>query len=166
MRLVAVALAAFVGSLGPASAEEPALRPRGTGTGASTNTAAEIKAAVVEHVERVAQESGGVYRIADPYSGKTLELELVHVGIVAAGSLWRVHDPDRPVAGGAFFACTRFHLLGAPEGKVYDIDMQLERREGGLAVTAERIHQEKQLVNGNWVWVARPKEQAASAKRR
>jgi hypothetical protein len=165
MRLVGVALAAAVGSLGWASAEGPARRPGVTGTGASANTAATIKAAVEEHVARVAQESGGVYRVADAYSGKTLELELVSVGVVAAGSLWRVHDPDSRVEGGAFFACTRFHLVGAPDGKVYDIDMQIERGEGGLAVTAERIHQEKQLVNGEWVWVVRPKDQAASAKR-
>ncbi len=164
MRFVAVALAAVVGSFGRASAEDPARRPGGTG--ASATTAAAVKAAVEEHVQRVAQESGGVYRLADAHTGKTLELELVYVGVVAAGSLWRVHDPDGRVEGGAFFACTRFHLVGAPEGKTYDIDMQIERREGGLTVTAERIHQEKQLVNGEWVWVVRPRDQAASSKRR
>lgn len=166
MRLVALALAAAVGSLGWASAEDPARRPGPKSARASATTAAEVKAAVVEYVERVAQESGGVYRLADAHTGKTLELELVYVGVVAAGSLWHVHDPDRPVEGGAFFACTSFHLVGAPEGKTYDIDMQIERREGGLAVTYVYIHQEKQLVNGDWVWRTRPRGQAASTKPR
>jgi hypothetical protein len=167
-RLVALALAAAVGSSRWASAEDPAPRHAGSGSPATAYTAEDIRATVEEHVERATRESGGVYRLPDAHAGKTLELELVRISIVAAGSLWRVHDPDRgPVEGRTHFACTAFHLVGAPEGKLYDIDMQIERREGGLAVTDVRIHKEKQLVNGEWVWVVRPQGQGAgSAKGR
>lgn len=166
MRLVALALATAVSSSGWASAEDPAPRHAGSGTTAGAYTAEDVRATVEAHVERAARESGGVYRLADAHTGKTLELELVHVGVVAAGSLWRVHDPDRPVEGRALFACGRFHAVGAPEGKIYDIDMQVERRDGGLAVTDVRIHKEKQLVKGEWLWVTRPQGQAGSAKGR
>jgi hypothetical protein len=168
MRFVAVALAAAVASSEWASAEDPGPGGEGSTSAASAYTAEDVRTTVEEHIERTTRESGGVYRIADVHTGKTLDLELVRISIVAAGSLWRVHDAERgSVQGRTFFACTLFHLVGAPEGKVFDIDMQVDRREGGLVVTDVRIHKEKQLANGEWVWVTRPQGPgAASTKSR
>ncbi len=147
MRLVALALAAALGGAAPGYTMEQA------------------RSTVEEYVERTVRESGGLYRISDAKAGK-LELEFVRVAVVAATDVWRVHDPDRKVAPGAFIACTLFHAAGAPAEKVYDVDMLVEPREGGLAVTDVRVHNEKRLVDGKWVWETRkPGASGAEAKR-
>ncbi len=128
-------------------------------------TAEQAKATVEEHVQHRVRDSGGVYRLADEQAGTTLDLEFVAVSLVSAGSLWRVHDPDRRVGTNAFAACIRFHPVGAPEQKLYDVDMLVEPRDGRLAVTDVRIHKEMQLVDGKWVWEPR-KASAAPAKPR
>jgi hypothetical protein len=163
MRSVDLVLVAVVAGL-PArgDAEEPGHPARAAppahddATRASRYTPEEIRATVVEHVRRAAEESGGVYRIRDEQTGKTLDLEFLQVAIVSAGGLWRVHDPDRHPDGRTFFACTRFHAAGAPREKIFDVDVQVEPREEQLTVTDVRIHKEKQLVNGEWIWEVRP----------
>jgi hypothetical protein len=140
---------------------EPARRPAEPRSGDRANgyTAEKIRATIEEHVQQRVQESGGgVYPLPDDATGKTLQLEFVHVGVVSAGALWTVHDPDRPPEGrrGSFVACVLFHPVGAPPEKVYDVDVQVEPLEGKLAVTEVRIHKEMQLVNGEWTWVPRP----------
>jgi hypothetical protein len=112
--------------------------------------------AVDEHLTRVTRDTGGVYRLADDQRGTVLDLELVEVSIVSASSMWTIHDADRHAGRDTFFACTKLHLVGAPREKEYDVDMLVEPRDGALAVTDVRIHKEKQLVGGKWVWKARP----------
>jgi hypothetical protein len=129
------------------ASREPDLKENG-----SEHTAEQVRATVEEHVERVVGESGGVYRLEDEEARTTLDLEFVHVGVVSAGALWQVHDPDRRVEGRAFFVCAIFHLVGAPQEKVYDVDMRVEPRDEKLVVTEVRLHKEKRLVNGEWIW--------------
>ncbi len=152
MRFIGLALAAaLVGT--PAVAEEPSQRPaEGRSDAASAYTIERVRAAAEEHVQRAVRDSDGIYRLPDPRTGKTLDLEFIQVSLVSAGNLWSVHDPDRRVDARAFLACTRFHAVGAPEGKDYDVDMLVEPRDGTLAVTEVRLHKEKQLVDGKWIW--------------
>ncbi len=166
MRSAALSLAlALLGSPGGHAAGEPATKSadRG-GNGASDYTAERVRSTVEEHVQRTARESGGVYRLPDERVGKTLDLEFVAVSLVGSGTLWKVHDPDRPVDAGAFFACIRFHPVGSPKEKLYDVDMLVEPRQGALAVTDVRIHKERRLVDGKWVWEVR-RAPGAGAKR-
>jgi hypothetical protein len=86
-----------------------------------------------------------------------LELEFVQVGVVTAGALWKVHDPQRHVDGRVFVACTRFHAVGAPPEKIYDLDMQVDPHDGKLAVSDVLVHKEKQLVDGKWIWKELPR---------
>ncbi len=133
--------------------------------GAADYTMEQARSTVEEHVQRTAGETGGVYRLRDGDAG-TLDLEFVRVSLVAAADLWRAHDPDRRISSGAFLACTLFHATGAPAEKVYDVDMLVEPREGGLAVTDVRVHKEKQLVNGRWIWEPRKTSRSGSAAKR
>lgn len=147
MRFVVLALS--VALAGPAGAQQHSLE--------------QARAAAEEHVRRATEESGGVYRLPDGAAGRTLELEFIQVGVVAAGSMWTIHDPERRVGADAFLACARFHGVGQPEGKEYDVDLLVEPRDGGLAVTDVRVHKEKQLVRGEWVWETRKPAAAAGS---
>ena len=167
MRLVMIALSVTVATLGfgatgapaaPVPARDDGDRPR------TEYTLAQARAAVDEHLTRVTRDSGGVYRLTDDQRGTVLDLELMQVSIVSASSLWTVHDADRHAGRDTFFACTLLHLVGAPPEKEYDVDMLIEPREGALAVTDVRIHKEKQLVEGKWVWKARPAPPEPAAK--
>jgi len=133
--------------------------------GGADYTMEQARSTVEEHVRRTASESEGVYRVPDGEAG-TLSLEFVRVSLVAAADLWRVHDPERRIGPGAFYACILFHAAGAPAEKVYDVDMLVEPREGGLAVTDVRVHKEKQLVNGKWVWEPRKASRSGTAAKR
>jgi len=118
---------------------------------------------VEEHVRDVARASGGVYRVPDRQSGKELELDFDGIALLGDGALWGVHDPERNVGPGAFFACVRFRPIGGPAGKLYDVDLLVEPRGGRLEVTDVRVHKEKRLVDGKWVWVPRTASPGASA---
>ncbi len=162
MLFAALALAAASTVLaGPAAepsrpaAPAPASADR-TGTPAPAFTPEKVRAAVQEHVDRTVHDSGGVYRLQDPRTGKTLELEFVHVAVVSSGALWKVHDPGRQVDERASFGCVLFHAVGAPPESLYDVDMLVEPRETKDVVTDVRIHKEKRLVNGKWIWESRP----------
>jgi len=166
VRFVGLALAAaLVGT--PALPEEPAQRPaEGRSDAASTYTIERVRAVVEDHVQRAVRDSDGIYRLADDQAGKTLDLEFIQVSLVSAGNLWSVHDPDRRVDARAYLACTRFHLVGAPEGKEYDVDMLVEPRDGTLVVTEVLLHKEKQLVDGKWIWQARKASPVAGAAKK
>jgi hypothetical protein len=157
MRLVDLALlTAMLGAAAAAAAPHDARAEPPTAGGQRKYTAEQVRATVEEHVQRTVRQSGGVYPMPDDASGETLELEFIQTALVSAGALWRVHDPDHRVDGRAYLACLRFHLIGAPEEKIYDIDVRVEPRDGELAVTDARIHKEKRLVDGKWIWEARP----------
>jgi len=160
MRFVAVAVvAALAESYAAAEGAAPAEPTAGT---ASRYTAEQARATVEQHVRDAARASGGVYRVPDRQSGKELELELDAAALVGDGSLWRVHDPERSVGEGTFFACVRFRPVGGPAGKLYDVDLLVEPQGGRLEVTDVRVHKER-LVDGRWVWVTRKASSGASA---
>jgi hypothetical protein len=140
MRLTAVA-AALVAGLGAVSADEP-----------HPATPEQVTAAVEAHVRRKTAEGGGVYRLADERTGRTYDLEFIEVGVVSAAALRRVHDPAEPQPPPGYFACSKFHPLGAPADSMYDVDLTVEERDGALTVTDVRLHRVKQLVDGKWVW--------------
>jgi hypothetical protein len=114
-----------------------------------------VRAAVQEHVASTMKDSG-VYRLEDPRTGKMVDLEFLHVGVVSSGALWNVHDPGRHVDERASYGCVLFHRAGAPPENVFDVDMLVEPRDGETAVTDVRLHKEKRLVNGKWTWEPRP----------
>jgi hypothetical protein len=156
MRFVDLTLAVAAVALSAAAPDEPAPESPGRSGGGSEYTAEQVRTTVEEHIRSAAAESGGVYRLRDDHAGRTLELELVHAGVVGSSAVWKVHDPDHQDERRAYFACIRFHPVGAPREKIYDVDMRVEPRDGSLAVTGVRIHKEKQLVNGKWIWEPRP----------
>jgi hypothetical protein len=133
------------------------------GPAAAQYTLEQARTTAEEHVRRSAEETGGVYRLPDGAAGRTLELEFIQVGVVAAGSMWTIHDPERRVGADAFLACARFHGAGQPAGKDYDVDFLIEPREGGLVVTDVRVHKERRLVAGEWVWETRKAVTAGAA---
>ena len=141
MRLAAL-LAAALFAGGHAVATDPAApyRPE------------QVKVAVEQYVQRKVAEGGGVYRLVDERTGQAVELEYVFVGVVSPAEMWKVHDPARPGAAQGYFACARFHPVGAPAEKVYDVDFAVEPRSGELAVTGTRVHKVTQLEAGKWVW--------------
>jgi hypothetical protein len=165
MRFVGLGLTlALIGSIASSRAEDAAPVPtRRPGDRSGDPAVEQARSAVEEHVRQTMRESGGLYPLADPRSGKMLELEFVGVSLVSGGSLWTVHDPDRRVDPHAFFACLRFHPVGAPQEKLYDVDMLVERRDGRLAVTDVRLHKERRLVDGKWIWEARTAGGAAAS---
>ena len=142
MRLARVA-AALVAGLGAVAADEP-----------HPATPEQVKSVVEEHVHRKMAEDGGVYRLADPRTGKTFALEFIEVGIVSASALRPVHDPAERHPPPGYFACSKFHPVGDPAGSMYDVDITVEERAGALAVTDVRLHRVTQLVDGKWVWRA------------
>lgn len=153
MRFVDLAVAvATIGLSGGAGAGEPAASSE---EGRSVHAAERVRATVEEHIRNAAAESGGLYRLRDERTGRTLDLELVRASIVSTSALWKVHDPRHRDEGQAFFACTLFHLAGGPPEKRYDVDVRVEPRGGELVVTDVRIHKETQLVAGKWIWEER-----------
>jgi hypothetical protein len=128
---------------------------------ASGHTAEQARTAIEDHVRRTLDEGRGLYSVVD-VDGRTLALEFVHVGVVGAGDLWKFHDPERQVGPDAFFACMRLHAPGEPAEQEYDVDVLVEPRDGKLAVTDVRMHREKRLVSGRWVW--EPRSQPAAAQ--
>ena len=117
--------------------------------------ARQIQAAVEDHVRAKTRSDGGVYLLVDEHTGETLRLEFVQLSIVSDSGTWKVHDPDRVIEGRNFFACVLFHPQGAPEKKLYDVDLQLVPREEALLVSEVRIHKVPRLVNGKWIREAR-----------
>jgi hypothetical protein len=119
----------------------------------------QVKSAVEQHVARKVAEGGGIYRLVDERTGQEAELEFRHVAVVSPAAIWGIHDPAQKAAQG-WFACTLFHPVGAPHDEVWDVDVAVQGRESGLAVTGAHVHKVKQLVEGKWVW----REPSAAAK--
>lgn len=107
-------------------------------------TAAEIKAAMSEHIRAAVESGGGVFKIADPKTGEMLSLEFA-----------KIHDPVRKIEGKGFFACTDFHPVGAAAGKLYDLDFWLNPKDGKLVVTDTRIHKHPVREGSTWTKEAR-----------
>jgi hypothetical protein len=166
MRFITLAVAAVVAPLAGAAPGDPAPPAAGERRPAAPSTADQVRAAIEDHVQAAVRDTGGVYRIRDG-TGRMLELEFVSVGVVTAGALWKTHDPQRHVNGRVFVACACFHASGEPPEKIFDVDLEVDPRDGKLAVTDVLVHREKQLVDGQWVWKELPRPAggvAASAR--
>ena len=110
------------GTAATSPAASPAATPR-------TYNAAEIKAAMTEHI-KTQTANGGVLAIKDEKTGEDLKLEFV-----------LIHDPVRVVEGKGYFACSDFKPKGDKAGKLYDLDFWLKPDASGkLAVYDTKIH--------------------------
>lgn len=102
--------------------------------------AAEIKAAMREHIERRTRlGKPGVFEITDPRTSQTLELQFQ-----------KIHDPVRTMGGGYYFACTNFATIGNPD-KTFDLDFWLQAHDGELVVYQENVHKLPVRKDGEWV---------------
>lgn len=154
MRLFAAALAAglawVVDAVPVRAAEDPSAAVATEGGSATVHGGEAVKATVQSYVAE--RTHGGVYAFTDERTGKKVDLEFVHVGLVSSGALWSVHDPTRKVQAGASLACVRFHPVGAPEGRVYDLDFLVEHQQTSLVVSDVWLHKVTRLVDGKWIW--------------
>ncbi len=105
--------------------------------------AEDIQAATQAHIQARA-DAQGIFRIVDDKTGEELALRFV-----------KVHDPVRQIDGQTYFACTDFHVVGAPK-QLYDLDFWLRPEDGRLAVYEERIHKEPRR---SWIygWYKQPR---------
>ena len=145
MRVAGVVSAVLLAWAAVAPAEEP---PR--------FTPEEVRAAVEQHVQRKVSEDRGVYRLVDGRTGERVDLEFLHVGVVGAAEVWQVHDRSQAKPAHGWAACVRFHPVGTPAERVFDVDVAVEPRGDTLEVTDVHIHKVTQLENGKWVWKERP----------
>lgn len=89
----------------------------------------DIKAAMQEHIAaRVDAE--GIFHLRDDRTGEMLALRFV-----------KIHDPVRRIDENTYFACTDFHVVGAPD-KLYDLDFWLRPQAERLQVYDEKVHKE------------------------
>ncbi|MGE0373591.1 MAG: hypothetical protein AB7Q01_17150 [Gammaproteobacteria bacterium] len=89
----------------------------------------DIKAAMADHIA-VRVDADGVFHLRDDKTGEMLALKFV-----------RIHDPVRKIDGRTYFACTDFHVIGAPD-KLYDLDFWLRPDGDRLRVYDEKVHKE------------------------
>jgi hypothetical protein len=89
----------------------------------------DIKAAMNKYVAATIDKSGD-FHIRDEIKEEDLILNFD-----------QVHDPVRQIDGGAYFACTDFHVKGEV-AKIYDIDFWLQEKDGELKVFRTKIHKE------------------------
>ena len=75
-------------------------------------------------------DADGNFYLKDDKTGENLALKFI-----------MVHDPVRQMQGNVYFACTDFHVLGAPE-KIYDIDFWMDGSSGQLKVFDTKVHKE------------------------
>ncbi len=96
---------------------------------ASIVYAQDIKAAMHRHIENVVGDDG-LFNIVDDVTSEPLILRFV-----------QIHDPVRQIGDDVYFACTDFHVQGAPE-KIYDIDFWMDGSSGELKVFDTKVHKE------------------------
>lgn len=89
----------------------------------------DIKAAMLAYIAAQV-DAAGVFYMRDDKTGQALALKFV-----------KIHDPVRQIDGDTYFACTDFHVLGAPK-QLYDLDFWMNPRSGQLAVYASKVHKD------------------------
>lgn len=115
-------------------------QPQSADDGPRVYSAAEIKAAIREHIARRTNLGiPGVFEITDPRTSRVLQLEFQ-----------KIHDPVRTLGDGLYFACTNFAAIGQPN-KTYDLDFWLQPLNGELRVYAENVHKLPVRKDGEWV---------------
>jgi len=107
-------------------------------------SAAEVKSAMMAHIDAETEAGNGVLKIEDNQTGVELALEFI-----------KIHDPVRIVEGKGYFACTDFHPQGAEASKLYDLDFWLSPKDGKLVITDTKIH--KHPKRQEHVWVKHPR---------
>lgn len=88
-----------------------------------------IKSTIRAHVADQL-DADGIFYLKDDKTGENLALKFL-----------MVHDPVRQMHGSIYFACTDFHVQGAPE-KIYDIDFWMDGSSGELKVFDTKVHKE------------------------
>ena len=89
-------------------------------------------------------DADGIFHLRDDKTGELLALKFV-----------KIHDPVRRIGSDTYFACTDFHVVGAPE-KLYDLDFWMNPRAGKLAIYDAKVHKEprRSLIYG---WYKQPR---------
>ncbi|OGW60485.1 MAG: hypothetical protein A2V83_09280 [Nitrospirae bacterium RBG_16_64_22] len=141
-RNVAVLVIALVLAIGSTFAvgiadEHPAEHP---GAEAKEFTAAEIKKAMMDHINKGTKAGGGAFKLKDADGGgRELSLKFV-----------QIHDPVRKIAGKRYFACIDFQAAGGAKGQLYDIDFWLAPKDGQLVVTETKVHKVPVKNGATW----------------
>ncbi len=136
--LVVVFLLVIAGASAHGAADEhPGEHP---GAKAKEFTAAEIKKAMMDHINNGTKAGGGAFKLKDADDGgKELSLKFV-----------QIHDPVRKIAGKGYFACIDFQAAGGEKGQLYDIDFWLAPKDGKLVVTETKVHKAPVKNGGKW----------------
>lgn len=115
------------------------------GTSAKVFYAEDIKAAMLDHIEKVEKAGGGTFILIDKDdNNKELKLKFV-----------KIHDPVRKIEGKGYFACTDFQVAGGSSDQLYDVDFWLNPEEDKLVVTDTKVHKDPVQEEGKWVKKAR-----------
>jgi YHS domain-containing protein len=102
----------------------------------------EVMSAVEQNALQASLKDGGVFRLKDDKTGKTLDLQFVDT-----------HQPIRQLDdNGHFFACTDFRAVGSKD-QIYDVDFWVSEKDGKLSVEQVKVHKVPELKNGQWVQV-------------
>lgn len=104
----------------------------------------EVMSAVEQSALQASLKDGGVFKLKDDKTGKTLDLQFVDT-----------HQPIRQLDNdGHFFACTDFRAAGTKD-QIYDVDFWINDKDGKLSVDRVKVHKVPEQKNGRWVQVER-----------
>lgn len=105
----------------------------------------QIMSAIEANAAEKTKQDGGVFKIKDDKTGKTLDLVFIDT-----------HQPVRQLdSNGHYFACTDFRESGSGH-KVYDIDFWLQKqKDGTMKVTHAKVHKVPEFKDGHWIEVPR-----------
>jgi len=104
----------------------------------------EVMSAVEQNALLETAKNGGVFKLKDDKTGKTLDLEFIDT-----------HQPIRQLDdNGHFFACTDFRAAGTKD-QIYDIDFWIVDKDGKMTIEQTRVHKVPELKDGQWIQVSR-----------
>jgi hypothetical protein len=104
----------------------------------------EVMSAVEQNALQASLKDGGVFKLKDDKTGKTLDLQFIDT-----------HQPIRQLdENGHFFACTDFRAAGTKD-QIYDIDFWISEKDGKMSVDQVKVHKVPEQKGGQWVQVER-----------
>lgn len=104
----------------------------------------EVMSAVEQNALQASLKDGGVFKLKDDKTGKTLDLQFIST-----------HQPIRQLDDdGHFFACTDFRAAGTKD-QIYDVDFWISEKDGKMTVDQVKVHKVPELKNGQWVQTPR-----------
>ena len=104
----------------------------------------EVMSAVEQNALQASLKDGGVFKLKDDKTGKTLDLQFINT-----------HQPIRQLDDdGHFFACTDFRAAGTKD-QIYDVDFWISEKDGKMTVDQVKVHKVPEQKNGQWVQVER-----------